>query len=191
VQVVARRRLASGWQMQASYTWSRSTGTADNGYHSSSGIRITGAGDPNALINNGDRLAHDPTHEAKVLGSWYAPWLGGFTVGGVYRYLTGAAWARTFVARGLAHGSATILAEPRGTRRVDAINNLDLRLEKLVPLGGGRSVGVFVDVFNVTNQGVLDSDWGTPVVTNSGPAFGMPRAWRPPRQVRAAVRVTF
>jgi hypothetical protein len=146
--------------------------------------------DPNAAINN-DRLIHDPTHEGKVLGSWHPQTLGGFTIGGVYRYMSGSAWGRTFIARGLQQGTATVLAEPRGTRRVDAINNLDLRIEKIIPLGGQRAMGLFADVFNVTNRGVPDSDWAAPVITASGPSFGLPTPWRPARQVRVAVRATF
>jgi len=191
VQLVAHKRYADRWQLQASYTWSRSTGTMGNNFHANSGIRTTGAGDPNTLINGDERLVHDPTNEVKLVGTWNPAWLGGFTVGGVYRYMTGSAWGRTFVVRGLGQGSATILAEPRGTRRVAGISNVDLRVEKLVPLGAGRTLGVSADIINLTNQGVPDSDWATPVVTTSGPALGLPIFWRQPRQVRAAVRVMF
>jgi hypothetical protein len=191
VQVVAHKRYADRWQLQASYTWSRSTGTMRNGFHANSGIRTTGEGDPNALINGDERLGHDPTNEVKLVGTWNPAWLGGFTVGGVYRYMTGSPWGRTFVVRGLGQGAATIRAEPRGTHRVAAINNLDLRVEKLVPLGAGRTLGVSADIINLTNQGAPDSDWPEPVVTTSGPALGLPTFWRQPRQLRAAVRVTF
>jgi hypothetical protein len=193
LQVVARKRHADRWQLQASYTWSRAQGTAGTQWHANSGIRtpVTGAGDPNAWINNGENLPHDPTNEAKVLGDWNPRWLGGFTLSGVYRYTTGAPWARSFVALNLAHGIASVLAEPRGTRRTESINNLDLRLEKAFPLGGRRHAGIFVDVFNVGNQGVADSDWGIPFNTSSGPNLGVPFFWRPPRQVRVAARVLF
>ncbi len=188
VQVVARKRESNSWQAQASYTWSRTSGTVANTYHTNTRGRAPG---PNELINGDASLPHDPTNEVKLLGSWRAPWLGGFTVAGVYRYTTGAAWGRTFVATGLGQRSASILAEPRGTRRVDAINNLDLRLEKTVPMGGSRRLGVYVDVFNVWNQGVPDSDWVVPVNTSSGSSLGVPSSWRPARQVRLSVRMLF
>ena len=44
----------------------------------------------------------------------------------------------TFPALGLAQGFETILAEPRGTRRIEAVNNLDLRVQATVRLGGRR-----------------------------------------------------
>jgi hypothetical protein len=191
VQVVARTRQANRWQVQASYTWSRSTGTVGNQYHANSGVRATGAGDPNALINGDARVVHDPTNEAKLVGVWTPAWLGGFTVSGVYRYMTGSAWGRTFTATGLGQGSATILAESRGTRRVAAINNVDLRVGKTFPAGSRRRLAVFADVFNLTNQGVPDSDWATPVITASGSMLGVPLYWRQPRRVRVAVRVVF
>lgn len=191
LQVVGRRRLSEGWHLQASYTWSRSTGTAGNGLHANAGIRTTVNGEPNGMINGADRLVHDPTNEVKILGAWLPRWFGGFTVSGIYRNMTGSAWGRTFAATGLRQGTPQILAEPRGTRRVDAINNLDMRVEKVVPVGGSRRLGVFADVFNVANQGVPDSDVATPVFTGSGPNLGLPLVWRSPRQLRLAIRVEF
>lgn len=191
VQAVARRRLAAAWHAQISYTWSKTTGTSQNSLHGNAGIRATGVGEPNGQINGADRTVHDPTSEAKLLGGWSPGWFGGFTVSGVYRYMTGSAWGRTFTARGLGQGQAPILAEPRGTRRVSAINQLDVRVEKSLPLGTTRRVGVFADVFNVGNQGVPDSDVGTPVFTGSGPNLGLPLVWRGPRRLRLAVRLEF
>lgn len=194
VQVIGRKRDSNRWGLQVSYTWSRTRGTIGNGFHTNAGrgdLGQLGAGNPNRRINGDERSPHDPTNEAKLFGSWRPTQLGGFTFSGVYRYMTGSAWGRTFVATGLGQGVEQILAEPRGTRRVDAIKNLDLRLEKTVALRGNRRLGVFGDVFNVLNQGVPDSDWPIPVLTTSGPALGMPVAWRPARQLRLAARLFF
>jgi hypothetical protein len=190
VQTVVRKRESAGWQMEASYTWSRTTGTIGTAFHTNSGGRST-FGNPNRLINGDGRSPSDPTNQIKLLGSWRAPWFGGFMVSGIYRYMTGAAWGREFIATGLGQGNESILAEPRGTRRVDAINNLDLRAEKAIPLGANRQVGIIADVFNVTNQGVPDSDWVVPVSTLSGPSLGLPVVWRSARQLRLMARVTF
>ena len=190
VQMVARKRESRGWQMEASYTWSRTTGTIGTAFHTNSGGRST-FGNPNRLINGDGRSPSDPTNEFKLHGSWRAPWLGGFMVAGIYRYVTGAAWGREFIATGLGQGNESILTEPRGTRRVDAINNLDLRAEKAIPLGANSRVGIIADVFNVTNQGVPDSDWVAPVSTLSGPSLGLPHVWRSARQFRVMTRVMF
>jgi hypothetical protein len=193
-QVVTNRRHADDWQLQASYTWARTRGTIGQGFHTNAGRGDLGqgnGGNPNRLINGDGRSPHDPTHEAKLLGFWHPRWFSAVTVAGVYRYMSGAAWGRTFPALGLAQGFETILAEPRGTRRVEAVNNLDLRVETTLRLGRGRHLSVFADVFNVTNQGAPDSDWVTPVFPMSGPSLGLPTVWRHPRHLRVSVRLTY
>ena len=97
--------------------------------------------------------------------------------------MTGGAWGRTFVATGLAQGPEVIRVEPRGTRRLPAINQLDLHVEKTLRVRG-RVLGAFVDVFNVSNQGVPDSDWPDVVGTNPGPNFGVP-GWCGPSTINA------
>jgi hypothetical protein len=47
-------------------------------------------------------------------------------------------------------------------------------------------LGLYLDVFNLTNTGVA-----TRTVQRSGPAFGTPAAWTDPRLFRAGARLTF
>jgi hypothetical protein len=44
-----------------------------------------------------------------------------------------------------------ILTEPIGTRRMDHVTILDVRVEKGFSLGGGRRLAGFVDGFNIFN----------------------------------------
>lgn len=190
-QLVVRTTAAGPWQLQASYTRSQTRGTVSTGLHANAGVRTLHSFNPNRLINGGDQLTgFDPTNELKALGLWSPRRHGGWVVSGVYRYLTGGAWGRTFFATGLAQGGETIRVEPRGTRRLPAINQLDLHVEKTVRVRG-RVLGAFVDVFNVSNQGVPDSEWPDVVNANPGPNFGVPVFWRPPRQGRIGLRLTF
>ena len=76
--------------------------------------------------------------------------------------------------------------EPRGTRRIEASSVLDVRLEKTLPLGSGRTAGVYFDIFNVLNQGVPLA-----VQEGSGAAFGQPTQWSPPRIAQVAARFRF
>jgi hypothetical protein len=46
--------------------------------------------------------------------------------------------------------------EPRGSRRYPSSKNLDLRLEKTFKIGGIK-LGLLVDVFNVFNEGQVNS----------------------------------
>ena len=189
-QVVVRTTAAGPWQLQASYTRSQTRGTMTTGLHANAGVRFQGSTtNPNVLIN-GDPPGFDPANEAKVLALWNPQRYGGWIVSGVFRHLTGGAWGRTFVATDLLQGSAQIRAEPRGTRRLPNINQLDLHIEKTVRFGG-RTLGGYADVFNVWNQGVPDSEFPDIVNSLSGPNLGVPFLWRQPRRVRLGLQMTF
>ncbi len=196
VQFIGRRRFIGWWQMQASYTWSRNEGTVGNRWHVNAARFDLGSPgrfvNPNSFINAYGRATHDPTHEGKILGLVRLPWLGGANLSGVYRYTTGQAWARRVRFTGLPQGQEPVRVEPVGARRAPAINRLDLRAEKTFPLGGERrTLGIFLEAFNVGNQGVPNSDVPQAYQFVSGPTFGQPVAWVSPRLLRAAVRYSF
>ncbi|MEP7309320.1 MAG: TonB-dependent receptor [Acidobacteriota bacterium] len=189
IQVVARKRESHNWQMQASYTWSRSSGTVDNIDHTNLAqgtlSPLAGVGGNPNVANQG---AGEPTfafNEAKILGSWRAPRWGGFVVSGVGRWQTGVRWNRIFFS-GLA-GYSLINAEPLGSRIAPSIATLDLRVEKTVPVPNrGVRVGVMVDLFNALNAAAPLAMSGF-----SGPRFGLPNTLILPRSVRAGFRITF
>jgi hypothetical protein len=196
VQIVARKRYSRGWQVQSSYTWSSNRGTVGNRAHVNAGqLDLGNPGrfmDPNQNINAYGRAAFDPTHELKVLGSHRVPWWGGTMVSGVYRYMTGQAWGRNAIIRGLPQGVARVRIEPVGTRRASDINQLDFRAEKTMRLtAGGGTLGLFADVFNVFNQGVPDSNVTDAIADFSNARFGLPNYWLDPRMLRVGARIVF
>ena len=191
VQVTGRKRYSRRWQMQASYTWSRTAGPVGNESHTnvaffdlSPGGVFTGAQKSISEANRRSRF--DPTHEVKILGTYRMPLWGGVGVSGVYVYRTGSTWERwAFV--GNPDGFFVFRAEPRGSRRIPATNNLDLRIEKTFPLHrGSGTLGVFADVFNVANHGAASS-----FAIFSGSNFCQPNGWVDPRILRLGVRFTF
>lgn len=190
LQLVATRRRPGAWEFQASYTWSSTRGSFDNDYPCCgllSAVGINGAYvNPNLALFRDGRAAFDRPHEVKVLGSYAWPHWGGVRIGGVYRYLSGAPWARTADFGPLTQAGGQIRVEPAGARTLPAFNTLDLRIEKQFRLSASRTVGAYADVFNVTNQGIP-----TAVNALSGPNFGLPTTWLDPRIIRAAVRVAF
>jgi outer membrane receptor protein involved in Fe transport len=198
-QLIGAKRFSHNWQANLSYTWSHATGTADNRGGTNSGAGGTqglgqtgGFADPNHTINVTGDMRFDPTHVVKLEGTYRVPALGGLNLSGVYRYATGLAWGRTASIRGLAQGNETVRIEPIGTRRTDAINYVDFRVEKTFPLGSNaRNAGVFLDVFNLNNQGVIDSGNRQGVIEGSGSTFGNPNIWISPRLARLGFRVTF
>jgi hypothetical protein len=191
VQIIATRRYARNWELQASYTWSRAEGNVSGSPGNRRGSQDTGiAGvfiDPNRQINAAGRTPYDAPHEVKVLATYHPQWWGGFTLASIYLDRSGPAWGRTAVFGGLTQGFANVRIEPRGTRRLPSSRELNLRVEKSFALGGGFGrLGLFLDVLNATNQGVAES-----VIENAGPNFGLPNSWNDPRSVRANVRFTF
>jgi carboxypeptidase family protein/TonB-dependent receptor-like protein len=198
-QLIANKRYSKNWQAQVSYTWSHSNGTVDNrsgtnsGGGGTQGLGQTGAfADPNHFINANGDSRFDYTNQVKLDGSYRVPVLGGFVVSGIYRYTTGLAWGRTASIRGLNQGSETVRIEALGTRRTDPLNNLDFRVEKTVPIGStGHQAGIYLDIFNINNQGVVDNGSRTGVIESSGSNFGNPNRWIIPRTARLGFRLTF
>lgn len=196
VQLVGRRRYADGWQVLAAYTWSRTEGTVDQRLGTNAGHHDAGHTgafvNPNRMIHASGRTSFDFTHEVKAEGTYRIPAWGGFNVSAVYRYRTGLAWGRLANVLWLWQGTERVRIEPRGTRRLPALNGVDVRIEKTFPATWRRAnVGVFVDVFNATNQGIPNSRYPFAVVSLSGPNFGEPGTWIDPRTIRGGARVTF
>ena len=124
--------------------------------------------------------------------TYRVPLLGGFNISGVYRYTTGMAYGRTATIRNLNQGSETVRVQPRADFRTDAINYVDFRAEKTFPLGSSaRQAGIFLDIFNLNNQGAPLNDSRTAVIESSGSTFNNPNRWTSPRTARLGFRLTF
>jgi len=188
-QFVAVKRYSHDVDFQASYTWSRTVGSYNNAFGSNAANSDLGTSgnfvNPNRLLNTEGRTPQDFTHEVKVLGTCRIPTWGGATLGGVYRYQSGRPWARS--ANFGAQTQTSVFVEPRGTRELPAINSLDIRIEKTWrPSPKFGNTGIFVDVFNVSNQGVA-----LRTSNSSGPNLGVPTQWLDPRTLRMGVRLFF
>ncbi len=199
-QLIAHKRYSSNWQLNASYTWSKAVGLVTNAFFSNAanGTATESNGqdgvfaNPNHRVNlEGSRAVFDYTHQWKMEGTYRLPIWGGFNFSAVYRYSTGLAWGRRAPIRGLDQGTETVRIEPRGTRRTDALNRIDFRAEKTFDVGGSRQIGLVFDIFNLTNQGVIDNEIRTAVIDVSAANFGQPQFWVAPRQLRTLLRFSF
>ena len=76
-------------------------------------------------------------------------------------------------------GPVTYFAESRGSRRLSARNDLDVRAEWRQEMKGGGQIGIFADFFNITNQTRVTS-----VEPFAGEEFGNPATLNFPRNVR-------
>ncbi len=184
VQLIVTRRFAARWQSQASWAWSRSSGTVDTLYHTNAGFWSLS---PGGVGTNPYAKSGRPTFdfsEFKADGSYHAPWLGGFTAGAVFRWHNGARWNRVVV---MFDPFFTVYAaEPPGSRGGPWFGALDLRVEKSFQVPHSARIGAYVDVFNLTNV-------GRPVsfAPLSGPRFGQPNTWTDPRTARTGLRIEF
>jgi hypothetical protein len=189
VQVIAVQRPANGFALQASYTWAHTRGSLDNDNGSNAGntdmARNGNFANPNRAINSTGRTAYGRRHDVRVLGTYLLPAWGGVRFSGVYRLTSGAPWARQVNSFSPLTGANAINVEPVGARETPATSELDLRVEKVVPIRNLR-ISLYGDVFNATNRIVAARFNAT-----SGSAFGNVLNWTQPRRFRLGARVGF
>ncbi len=127
LDVAASRRFAGRWSLVAGFehTWSRQQAS---GYFGQSVRNNALPLTPNDLVNAGPDGRHEfGTWSAKVHGTFEGPW--GVRLTPLLRHQSGQPYGRTFTTT-LAYGNVRLLAEPIGTRRMDNVTILDVRLEK-------------------------------------------------------------
>jgi hypothetical protein len=98
------------------------------------------------------------------------------------RHQSGQPFGRTFTTS-LNYGNVRILAEPIGTRRMDNITIVDIRVGKGIRLAGSCRVAGFVDVFNLLNANPEQhASW-------SSGTFLRPLSIVPPRIARVGMKM--
>jgi hypothetical protein len=180
--VTATRRFAGRWLLVAGFahTWSRDQAS---GYAGQSVRNNVYPLSPNDLINAGQDGRYDfRIWSAKIHGTYAGPW--DVRITPFLRHQSGQPFGRTF-STGLNYANnVRILAEPIGTRRMDNITLLDVRVEKGFRLGGSRRVAAFVDVFNLLNSNPEQSlSW------SSGQSFLRPLSIVSPRMARIGAKI--
>jgi hypothetical protein len=166
---VLSRSFADRWQAQVSYVYSKTKGTVTNG--SFSGVQGSQFQTPNlALVNADGLVGFDRKHEVKVFAGYQIPKVE-ISANVSYRYLSGLPWtpfqrvpAGTFNWT----GSIDLNLEPRGSRRTEGQQLLDLRLEKVFNVGINR-LGLYMDAENLFNAGFVTAvQTRNPAVTIGG-----------------------
>ena len=157
IELLFNKRFSNKWQLLASYVYSQSTGTINNGFADDVGYGGS-TDDPNFWINADGRSTNDPTHMFKFQGTVVLPF--GIHLSSYFRAITGNAWTTRYRTRRLEQGRVTFLTEPRGSNHYPLEKTLDLRLEKMFTFAGKHRVGLVFDVFNVFNDNTITS-WGT------------------------------
>jgi hypothetical protein len=186
-ELTANRRLRGRWWILAgfSHTWARDHAAGYSGQTVRANMYpLT----PNDLINTGENGRHEVrVWSARASGTWEGPW--GLRITPFLRHQSGQPYGRTFLVRGLNLGnSLRVLAEPIGTRRMDNITLVDLRVEKGFRIDKDRRIAMFFDVFNLLNANPeLSVDWSS----DAPGVFRRPIIIVPPRIARVGLKVAW
>lgn len=185
LQITLNKRFAQNWQFNVSYLYGHETGN----YSDSNAFFVNyGVGqsvlfkDPNYQINGQGRSVISPPHTIKAQATYMFPL--GISLSANYVYHGGDTWTRYILVAPLNQGFAFVKAEPLGSQRLPAINNLDLRVSKVLTLKDVQ-VQVMLDMFNVFNQGVATG------VLPFGPFTGRGTSVSAARTFRAGVTLGF
>ena len=136
---------------------------------------------PNDMINTDNGRYNFTSWAAKAHGTYEAPW--DLRITPALRMQAGQPYGRTIQVT-MNYGAQRILTEPISSRRQDNIILLDTRVEKVIRVGGGRSVSVFADGFNLTNANPASNiNWG------SGATFLLPVTIVSPRLARIGAKL--
>jgi len=172
LEVVLHKRLTGRWQLWGSAVWAKATGNAGLATPAALGLYPSPL-TPNAFVNITDDavLDLDRPFTARLLASYQFPL--GFDLTVLFTHASGAPWARTVTIfppetwaeahQALAYPVSVYLEAP-GSRRLEAQNILDARLEKEFTLGVRSRLRMSLDVLNLLGSRgrVLDgNDAGT------------------------------
>ena len=186
------KRYSDNWSLRASLTLSHLRGTAEDSPQESFGTYGETNGDlnlyadPNNRINwDGALNRHRPIN-LKVVGIYTLPY--DISVSGFATYASGTVWTPVLYYEddNLGQFDVEFMTEERGSRRLDPVFQLDMRVEKQF-LFGRYGVSFLVDFYNVFNTGTIND-----VVRNIDlDDFDTPNSVMDPRVIQLGLRFTF
>ncbi len=195
LEILFNKRFSNRWQILASYVFSKTHGTIDNGTADDVGYGGS-TFDPNFYIHADGHSTYDPTHMIKIQASYLIPVVD-LSVSAYFQGITGDAWNARYRTARLNQGRVTFFLEDRGSQHYPMQKNLDIRLEKIFTFAKKYRLGLLLDVFNVFNTDTvtswgtrIDYDWytdGSDTSTNGHELYGIVL----PRQARVGVRLIF
>src|SRR5262249_11590256 len=198
---VLNKRYTNRWQAQVSYVFAKATGNVDN--TGAAQVSTRQFETPNlALVNSEGDASNTTKHEFKLLGSYQIPKIE-TSVNAYFRATSGLPYNRIqqFSTALVATGSSTtyrrIPINPRGTYDLPALSQLDLRVEKNFNVMGSNRIGIYGDIENLFNRGIVTSvvTRTTSTTLSDGSTFPLPfetpTALQNPRQLRIGARWSF
>jgi hypothetical protein len=198
-------RVSPYGQFHASYVYSKARGNIDNLGFDEKGIGANtpffdgGFLDtPNSLVNAEGKLTHDQAHQVKLQSTWVIPSIN-LSLSTNYTYHSGDTWTPQsdclltddgngeigdgiFDCHEFPQGPQLYFAESRGSRRLPARNEIDIRAGWQYEFKNIGILGLQMDVFNLTNQ-----TRPTEVETLADEELGQPATLNFPRNIRFGV----
>ena len=153
LEIAFNKRMSNGWQLGGSVNFTKNVGNFEIGY--AAAWSFWNFWSANSFVNSYGELPYSRPVLIKLYGTFHLPYQIMFSF--FFRHIDGSPWGRTVTVLpppdwAEAHNAYTydysIYVEPPGTRRNEASDNLDIRLQKDFNIGPGR-VGFYIDVFNL------------------------------------------
>ncbi len=156
LEVVLKKRMSNNWQFNGSLVVSRAKGNIGLSYGSSSGFSAA-ANNPNYFVNlsKASRLDFERSLLIKLMGTYQFPL--DILLSFYYTHMSGRPWARrvTIVPpsswlqkENAIPTYANVFLEEPGSRRHQAFDSLDIRIEKELVLKKLGRFSVYVDIIN-------------------------------------------
>jgi outer membrane receptor protein involved in Fe transport len=205
VSLSVNRPMRNRWQLMASATWMRASGSLQEGRggagEQGSGVGIEQRGglqfrnfgrNPNMLVNVDGRLRSDVEWQLKAQLVAQLP--AGFLASANLSHRSGAHLIRRIrlgqdVTGIPADNTNVLILEPRGDNgRTDSVTQFDLRLQKDFRLGEKVRLSLFADALNLLNQDATQSRLSTLVDSST---FWFPSEPVDPRRVMFGSKLRF
>jgi hypothetical protein len=193
LMLVLTNQLKGRFGYQASYVLSKAEGNVDNSGEGNYEGNSSWNSPNTMLINAFGELTNSRRHELKAFLTYRIPRVD-VMLGANYTGTSGRPYTpfEQFTSGQLnVPGSArrTIFLEPRGSRRTEFINDVDLRVEKAFEFQGHR-FGVFADTINLFNSAGVTSVQAR-VPSSGGVLFGAANGIQAARQITFGGRWSF
>ncbi len=183
------RRFSDFWSMQASYTYSESTGLIAaymSQYQSNPLYGSRSGSDPNSFLNaNGQLLQGDRPHMFRVQANFQLPW--NMNANTLVNLQSGRPYARLFRLPTTTRPNA-VVAPAGDPGRHDFQYLWDIGIGKRFDLGGDVALQLDLQILNILNS--TPTDWFETTVLAEGDEF-IPTWWTKPRRLQLHVGIEF
>jgi len=189
IEIQLNKRFSNGWQLLASYVFSKTRGTFDTDFNKIFPNNLAPIfSNPNFQTHLEGRPTHDIPHQVKIQGTIVLPF--NINLSGFYSFYSGTTYS-DYVRVPLPApegGSKDIMPAAMGSNRYPSQHNLDLQVEKIFKISGELRLSVLASAFNIFNAATVT---GANSILNISEPYGNVTSLVNPRVFRAGLRLYF